>query len=148
MMKASYSSHKTQPEASRNLQWLSALTRLSLGTLLFSAALTKFPYGISGTVEYYASLFKGSLLPTALVKAHASAIMFVEFGTGLWILSGFRLATAWKFTGLLMLSLAIGMVFAGKYDTAADNYVYAMFTGLGLVLSSHDRWILGKIKES
>lgn len=130
------------------LQWLSVLARLSIGTLLLSAAVTKLPYGVSGTVGYYTSLFKDSLLPGALVEAHASAIMFVEFGTGLWLLSGFRLATAWKFSGLLLLSLAIGMVFAGKYDTAADNYVYTMLTGLGLLLSSHDHWVLGAARSS
>lgn len=156
-MKASFTAPKPQSQSIRplelkatknkELQWLSALLRLSLGSLFISAALTKIPYGISGTVSYYAALFKDSLLPSVLVEAHASAIMFVEFATGLWLLSGFRLALAWKFTGLLLLSLAIGMVFAGKYETAADNYVYALLTGLGLFLSSHDRWVLGKTKD-
>lgn len=128
----------------KELQWVSALLRLSLGTLFLAAALTKIPYGISGTVSYYAALFKDSLLPAVLVETHATVIMFVEFATGIWLLSGYLLAFAWKFAGLLLLSLAIGMVFAGRYETAADNYVYAVITGLGLFLSSHDRWVLGK----
>ncbi len=146
----SQSIHPLEAKTTKNpdLQWHSALLRLSLGSLFISAALTKIPYGISGTVSYYTDLFKDSLLPAVLVQAHASAIMFLEIATGLWLLSGYRLALAWKFTGLLLLSLAIGMVFAGKYETAADNYVYALLTGLGLFLSSHDRWVLGKTYNS
>lgn len=42
------------------------------------------------------SLFEHSLLPRFLVEAHASVILFVELALALWLLSGYRLALAWK----------------------------------------------------
>ncbi len=126
------------------LQGVSLLARVSLGTLFLSAATVKVPGGVAGTVAYYESLFKGSLLPPLLVTAHASMIMYVEFAIALWLLSGFRLAAAWKAAGLLLVSLAVGTVFAGKYDVASANYLYVLFCALGLLVSPWDRWVVGR----
>lgn len=127
-----------------NFHWLSVLMRLSIGSLLLVAAINKIPGGVSGTVAYYQSLFQNSLLPTFLVTAHASIILFVEFLLGLWLLSGYRLSLAWKASALLLVSLAMGMVFAGKYDVASDNFVYVFLSGVGLFTSPFDRWSFGK----
>jgi hypothetical protein len=124
------------------LHWVSLLMRLSIGTLFLSAAFVKMPGGVAGTIAYYNSLFKNSLLPQVLVSAHASVIIYCEFTIALWLLSGFRLALAWKAAGFLLLSLAVGMVFAGKYDVASANYLYILFCALGLVSSPWDRWVL------
>jgi len=128
--------------AESTLHWVSLLMRLSIGTLLLSAAFVKMPGGVAGTIAYYNSLFKNSLLPQVLVSAHASVIIYCEFTIALWLLSGFRLALAWKAAGFLLLSLAVGMVFAGKYDVASANYLYILFCALGLVSSPWDRWVL------
>jgi len=127
----------------RDLHWVSVFLRLAIGSLFLSAGLTKLPAGISGTVGYYSSLFESSLLPGALVRAHASVIMFVELGLGVWLLSGYRLKEAWKASALVLLSLAVGMLFAGKYDVANDNYVYLFLATAGLVVSRFDRWVVG-----
>ena len=124
------------------LHWVSILMRLSIATLFLSAAFVKMPGGVAGTIAYYNSLFKNSLLPQVLVSAHASVIIYCEFTIALWLLSGFRLALAWKAAGFLLLSLAVGMVFAGKYDVASANYLYILFCALGLVSSPWDRWVL------
>jgi uncharacterized membrane protein YphA (DoxX/SURF4 family) len=131
------------PAITRDLQWVSVFLRLAIGSLFLSAGLTKLPGGISGTVGYYSSLFESSLLPDALVRAHASGIMFVELALGVWLLSGYRLETAWKAAALVLLSLAVGMLFAGKYDVASDNYVYLFLATAGLVVSRFDRWVVG-----
>lgn len=131
------------PAISRDLHWVSVFLRLAIGSLFLSAGLTKLPAGISGTVGYYSSLFESSLLPGALVRAHASVIMFVELGLGVWLLSGYRLKAAWKAAALVLLSLAVGMLFAGKYDVANDNYVYLFLATAGLVVSRFDRWVVG-----
>lgn len=124
----------------KNLHWLSVLMRLSIGTLMLVAALNKVPHGIEGTVAYFTGIFEKSLLPLFLVKIYAASIMFVEFIVAAWLFSGIKLKEAWIATGLLLISLAVGMLFAGKHDVAASNYVYVVIAGIGLLTSSYDRW--------
>jgi hypothetical protein len=130
-------------EWQQDLHWVSVLLRASLGSLLLSAAITKVPGGISGTVAYYSTLFEHSLLPRFLVTLHASAIMWIEFLLAFWLFSGYRLGLAWKASALVLVSLAIGMIFAGKSDVASDNYTYVALALGGLVTSHFDRWVLG-----
>ncbi len=132
----------------RDLHWASVFLRLAIGSLFLSAGATKLPGGISGTVGYYSSLFEHSLLPAFMVRAHASVIMFIELGLGAWLLSGYRLGSAWKAAALVLLSLAVGMLFAGKYDVASDNYVYVLLSVGGLLVSRFDRWALGTSKAT
>jgi len=131
-----------------NLHWAAVLSRLSMASLFLSAAIFKVPGGVSGTVGYYQGLLQKSLLPSFLITAHASAIMFVEFGLGLWLLSGYRLALAWRAAALVLVSLAVGMIFAAKFDVASDNYVYVFLAIIGLLLSHFDRWTLGVKREA
>jgi hypothetical protein len=131
----------------RDLHWVSVFLRGSLGSLFLAAAINKVPGGIAGTVGYYTSLFEHSILPSFLVQAHASVILFVEFALGFWLLSGYRLALAWKSAALVLVSLAVGMAFAGKYDVASDNYVYVALALGGLLTSRFDRWVLGRASE-
>ncbi len=139
----SHTPSRTNNESfTRDLHWVSLLLRGAIGSLFLIAGLSKIPGGIAGTVGYYQSLFQHSLLPSFLVTAHASVIMFVELGLGAWLLSGYRLSTAWKAAALVLASLAIGMMFAGKYDVASDNYVYVVLALGGLVTSRFDRWVL------
>lgn len=138
------SSRSFNESSARDLHWVSVFLRATLGSLFLIAGLTKLPGGVAGTVGYYESLFQGSLLPNVLVKTHAGAIMFVELALGAWLLSGYRLSTAWKVAALVLSSLAVGMMFAGKYDVANDNYVYVALALGGLVTSRFDRWVLGR----
>lgn len=130
----------------RDLHWVSVFLRLAIGSLFLSAGITKLPGGVAGTVAYYSSLFEHSLLPGVLVRAHASVILFVELALGAWLLSGYRLAAAWKAAALVLSSLAVGMLFAGKYDVASDNYVYVFLALSGLVTSRFDRWVLSELR--
>ena len=139
-------SETTLAALSRDLHWVSVLLRLAIGSLLLTAGILKLPGGVSGTVSYYSSLFEHSLLPPLLVRAHASVILFVELWLGLWLLSGFRLDVSWKVAAALLTSLAVGMLFAGKYDVASDNYVYVLLSLGGLLTSRFDRWTLGSTR--
>ena len=123
-----------------NLHWASVFSRAALGSLFLSAAISKVPHGIAGTVGYYSKLFEHSLLPSFLVTAHASVIMGVEFILAAWLLSGYRLALAWKAAAAVLISLAVGMIFAGKTDVASDNYGYVALALGGLLTSPFDRW--------
>jgi hypothetical protein len=127
----------------RDLHWISVFARASLGSLFLAAGISKLPGGISGTVAFYSKLFEHSLLPSFLVTAHASVIMVVEFLLAIWLLSGYRLALAWKASAVVLLSLAVGMLFAGKTDVASANYLYVAFALGGLVASHFDRWVWG-----
>jgi hypothetical protein len=127
----------------RDLHWVSVFLRASLGSLFLSAALSKLPGGVAGTVGYYLTLFQHSLLPSFLVRAHASGIVWAELILALWVLSGYRLGLAWKAMTAVLLSLAVGMVFAGKFDVASDNYVYVALALGGLLTSRFDRWSWG-----
>jgi hypothetical protein len=128
----------------RDLHWVSVFLRASLGSLFLGAAIGKIPGGVAGTVGYYTSLFEHSLLPSVLVKAHASVILFVELALALWLLSGYHLALAWKSAAVVLLSLAVGMLFARKFDVASDNYVYVALALGGLLTARFDRWVLGR----
>jgi len=116
--------------------------RLSIGTLFLCAALVKTPLRIPGIIAYYSSLLDKSLLPAFLVKIHAALILFFEFGLALWLFSGWQLRLAWKIAGILLISLAIGMIFAGKYDVASANYLYVLLCSVGLIVSEFDRWVV------
>ncbi len=122
--------------------WVSIILRASIASLFLIAAIGKLPGGISGTVAYYSSLFEKSLLPGFLVTIHATVIVFVEFALAIWLFIGFRLQLAWIAAALVLISLAIGMIFAGKYDVASDNYVYVFMCAAGLLTSGFDRWTL------
>jgi hypothetical protein len=132
----------------RDLHWVSVFSRASLGSLFLTAGISKLPGGISGTVAFYSKLFEHSLLPSFLVTAHASVIMIVEFLLAFWLLSGYRLALAWKASALVLLSLAVGMLFAGKTDVASANYLYVAFALGGLMTSHFDRWVWGVERKS
>jgi hypothetical protein len=128
----------------RRLHWVSILMRLSIGTLFLCAAIVKTPFGIPGIIAYYSSLLDHSLLPAFLVKTHAALILFFEYGLAIWLLSGWRLRLAWKVGGVLLASLAVGMIFAGKYDVASANYIYVFLCAVGLFVSEFDRWQVGR----
>jgi hypothetical protein len=129
---------------SEPLHWLSVLMRAAIGSLFLCAAVVKTPLGVGGVVAYYTSLFKNSMLPSGLVTAHASAIVYLEYAAALWLLSGYRLPLAWRAASLLLLSLATGMIFAGRYDVASANYLYLLFCVLGMLSEPWDRWSLGR----
>jgi len=135
------------PSLRQDLHWVSVFLRAAFGSLFLIAAISKVPGGVAGTVGYYRGLFEHSLLPHFLVTLHASVIMFVEFALGAWLLSGYRLALAWKASALVLLSLAAGMVFAGKFDVASSNYIYLALSLGGLVTSRFDRWVLAGAAE-
>ncbi|MBA3832999.1 MAG: hypothetical protein H0X34_14110 [Chthoniobacterales bacterium] len=138
----------TRTQLESNLHWVSILLRLTIGSLFLGAALVKTPMGISGVVAYYSSLLHDSLLPGFLVRTHATVILFLEYGMALWLFSGFRLRLAWIAASFVLISLAVGMIFAGKYDVAANNYFYVFLGALGLLSSPFDRWVLPRTSNS
>ncbi|MBV8227501.1 MAG: hypothetical protein JO232_20180 [Verrucomicrobia bacterium] len=132
----------TSATLNQSLHWISILMRLSIGTLFLCAAIVKTPLGIPGIVAYYSSLLDKSLLPEFLVRGHAALILFFEYGLAIWLFCGWQLRWAWKVAGVLLVSLAIGMIFAGKNDVASANYIYVLLCAVGLFASGSDRWVI------
>lgn len=122
----------------KQLQWISIILRISIFSLFAAAAISKFDGGVAGTVAYFSSIFEGTWLPMILIKPYAAAVMFIEIGIAIWMLIGLRLRVAWMVTGLFTITLAFGMLVAGEYGTASDNYIYVLICCLGLLLSGYD----------
>ncbi len=126
----------------KNLQLVSILLRLSIGTLFLGAAIIKVKGGIDGSIAYYTSIFEKTIFPLFLVKMHASIIMPLEFILAIWLFSGFKLKTAWIASAVTLVTLAFGMIFAYKFDVTSDNYLYVLICCLGILLSPYDKFII------
>ncbi len=123
--------------------WASLLLRLAIASLFLSAAVGKLKDGGAGirrTVEYFQKTFEGSWLPDFLVTIHGYATPFIESLIVLWLVTGLRLRIGWIVTTLFVITLSFGMAVAKNYDTAADNYTYALICVAGLYLSRFDRY--------
>lgn len=123
-------------------QWVSLVLRLAVASLFFAAAVRKLQGGmetIQKTARFFQATFENTWLPARLVNIHAYATPFVEALIVIWLISGFRLKAGWVFTALFMTSLAFGMSVVGRFDTAADNYIYVLICCAGLLLSRYDR---------
>lgn len=131
----------------KNLQIVSLVLRLAMGSLFLAAALIKVEGGISGTIAYYTSLFEKSLLPLSLVRLHASVVMIGEFTMAFWLITGFKVRIAWITSTFFLMSFAFGMMMISKFDVASDNYIYVLISCVGLLLSQYDYFNVSKIKE-
>lgn len=129
----------------KKLQWISLILRISIFSLFAAAAMSKFDGGVAGTVAYFSSIFEETWLPLVLIKPYAAAVMFIEIGLAIWILIGIRLRTAWIVTGLFTITLAFGMLVAGEYGTASDNYIYVLICSIGLLLNEFDHYSLDSL---
>jgi uncharacterized membrane protein YphA (DoxX/SURF4 family) len=96
------------------------------------ASINKFTGGLDEIVTVFQQVFAGSWLPAPMVVFAASTIPFVEALLALWLLSGFRLKTAWIVSAIQMIVLIFGISVARKYSVAADNTVYLLMIIAGL----------------
>ncbi len=116
------------------------LMRLALGVLFFFAALGKFmaPGGIGGVAQKMQETFASTLLPGFLVVPYVHVLPFVELAVGILILLG--LCTRWAFfvSGLLLVSLAFGMMVQQQHAIVASNLTYVLMAVAGIWLSARD----------
>lgn len=119
--------------------WISLLLRLSIASLFFVAAIGKFKGGLDGVVTSFQQMFASTWLPMPLVTMQARVTPFIEALIPVWLMIGLRLKEAWIVTGLFLVSLAFGMMVAGKYDIAGNNYVYVLFACAGLYFAGQDK---------
>ena len=116
------------------------LMRLSLGVLFFFAALGKFtaPGGISGVAQKMQETFASTWLPPFMVVPYVHVLPFVELTVGTLLLLG--LCTRWAFflSGLLLVSLAFGMMVQQQHAVVGTNLTYVLMAVAGIVLSARD----------
>jgi uncharacterized membrane protein YphA (DoxX/SURF4 family) len=127
--------------------WASLILRLAIAALFCAAAIGKYKGGmtsIRGTIAFFQSTFENTWLPGWMVTVHAYATLFIEPLIVIWLVTGFRLRIGWIVTCLFMISLAFGMLVAGKIDVAANNFNYVLICCAGLYLSQYDRFSLDR----
>ncbi len=116
------------------------LMRLSLGILFLVAALGKFlaPGGIGGVAQKMQESFAGTWLPSFMVAPYVHALPFAELAVGILLILGLR--TCWVFflAGLLLVSLAFGMMVQQQHAVVGTNLTYVLMAAAGLWLSARD----------
>ena len=128
------------------------LIRLSLGVLFFTAGLSKFlaPEGAFGVARKIAGSFENTFLPGFMVIPYAYTLPFLEVLLGILLVLGLFTRPALLVSGLLLLSLAFGMMVQQQHDTVAYNLNYVFMAAIGLWFSakanpwSLDRLLCGK----
>jgi len=126
------------------LHYASVLLRLGIGALFFFAGVGKIGPGISATVDGFVAMFADTWIPTFMIVGYAGSIMIIELLLGVWLISGFKLKWAWIASGLLLISLALGMLVIKKTDVAGTNFNYLLIAVIGLIVSQYDQWQFGK----
>ncbi len=130
------------------------LMRLSLGILFFVAGLGKFlaPGGVSGVAQKMQESFANTWLPACMVGPYVHVLPFVEITVGALLLLG--LCTRWAFfgSGLLLVSLAFGMMVQQQHAVVGTNLTYVLMAVVGIYLSAKDNpvsldRILGRCRE-
>ena len=116
------------------------LMRLCLGVLFFFAGFGKFmaPGGFTAMAQKIQEGFAGTWLPGILVAPYAHVLPFVEIAVGTALLLG--LCTRWAFflSGVLLVSLAFGMMVQQQHAVVANNFNYVLFAVAGIWLSARD----------
>lgn len=100
------------------------LLRISLGLLYFVAGLTKVMGGAAAASQGIEKMFTGTWLPAWSVHLFALTLPYAETAIGALLILGLLRVVALPLGGLLMVSLAFGMMVAGKHDVVANNMGY------------------------
>jgi len=115
------------------------LIRFGLGLLFFVAGLGKFLKGAAGVSAGIVTMFKETWLPFFMIEPYAYVLPYLELAIGVLLLLGLFRLLALTVGGLLMLSLAFGMLVAGQGDVAAHNLIDVMLFAAALFTSPWDR---------
>ncbi|PIQ85026.1 MAG: hypothetical protein COV74_10535 [Candidatus Omnitrophica bacterium CG11_big_fil_rev_8_21_14_0_20_45_26] len=124
--------------------WISLILRVAMASLFAAAAIPKFAGGLDHVVTQFQSMFENTWLPLSLVTLYARVIPWIEILIPIWLLSGWRLRTAWFVTAGVLVSLAFGMIVTAQGAVAANNFFYVTMACAGLYFSQFDRWNHGE----
>lgn len=123
---------------------ISIILRLAMAALFTAAAVGKFQGGLENVAAQIKTAFQNTWLPMPLVTLYVKVLPYVEALIPVWLLSGWRLRSAWTLTGILLVTLAFGTLVTQQGETAAHNYFYVLMACAGLYFSKHDCLHFGK----
>ena len=121
------------------------LLRFALGWLFLVAGINKFAGGAAQASRGIAEAFKDTWLPALMVEPYAAVLPSAEVALGALLVLGLFRRIALPLGGLLMVSLAFGMLVAGNGQVAAFNMFYVAMFAAALMTSSWDRWTLDRL---
>jgi thiosulfate dehydrogenase [quinone] large subunit len=119
---------------------IALLLRVGIGILFLFAGLNKFMRegGAVGVAESMIDRFADTVLPGFLVTPFVYALPYVEVTLGVFLILGLFTRSALLFTGLLLLSLALGLLASGGNDTVPKVLNYLLITCVALWFASRD----------
>lgn len=118
------------------------LLRLSLGVLLFFAAVGKFiGPGPGGFANWILQEFEGTYLPRILVLPYAYTLPYLEFLLGVVLILGIFTRVSLTVAGLTLLSLAFGKMVQQDHATVANNLNYVLMAAIALWFAWKDNAI-------
>jgi len=126
----------------------SLLLRLAVASIFIAAAVSKFQMESGQLVKMFQGMFSDTWLPGFLVTPYAAVLPWIEILIPIWLLSGFRLKCAWFFTGLVLVSLAFGMMVTKNIPVATGNYMFVLLCCAGLYFSGFDCLQWGSCKPA
>ncbi|MCH8568192.1 MAG: DoxX family membrane protein [Balneolales bacterium] len=114
-----------------------ALLRFMLGVNMLGRVLVRLP-DINGFAEGMANNFSDTILPAPFVLVYAYIILLVEAVVGVLLILGFKTRWALVALGLLLTTLAFGMILQQNYGTVANILVYGFATTFLLFYTRYD----------
>ncbi len=116
------------------------ILRLALGALFFMAGLGKFlaPGGALAVSQKLMDGFADTYLPASLTWAFLRTLPYVEISLGAILVIGLFTRECLIICGLLLLSLAFGMMVKGEHAVVAQNLNYVFMAAIALWLSGRD----------
>ncbi|HLS28874.1 MAG TPA: DoxX family protein [Opitutales bacterium] len=124
-------------ENHRDCQLGFAVLRLMLGIHMLGRGMVRFPKlqeFASGT----ASAFSDTFLPGGFVYVYAIMIVVVETVLGILLILGWHTSKALAVMGLLMCTLAFGMILQENFGTAGNILVYCFAISFLLFHTRYD----------
>ncbi len=108
--------------------------RLAIGLLFFFAGLNKFlgEGGAAAASAGIAGMFKDTYLPAFLLVPYTYTLPYLELLLGAALIVGLFTRVSLALSSLLLLSLAFGMMVAGKHEVVAQNINYTFIATVAL----------------
>jgi len=116
-----------------------ALLRLLLGINMLGRSIVRIPE-LQNFAGNMANNFADTFLPEPFVLVYAYVIVFTETVIGVMLILGWK--TRWGLTimGLLLITLAFGVILQSNFGTAANIMIYGIGVYLLLSNTQHDHF--------